>query len=278
MQDLLSFIVRRLGWRALHLILPLSIIALSVAGCVAIVYYTSRPADSLLCPSAYTTTEEATASFQAFTNNFYDAHPDASLSDLAAARHDFYVSHHCTQELAAYQQAVDGNADPATMKMIDQAIGKVLTAIKDAESKRPPGIGASPSEKEIYENPYIKHIRTALHGYLDGTNDGVEVDSLALGTQNERCGLEHFDKSYYRSKFVIYSAENNEYGGVEANIIFIDKPNAVFWAWVYQYGGDENGDKKYALRGFCEQKLPAEHKAELLKTMSEFAHESKYSI
>lgn len=78
--------------------------------------------DNLLCPSAYPTAEEATASFQTFSNNFYNAHSGASVGDLLKARYDFYVSHNCTQELAAYKQAQDGTADPATMQKIDTVI------------------------------------------------------------------------------------------------------------------------------------------------------------
>lgn len=82
--------------------------------------------DDLLCPSQYATDEEATAAMQVFINDFFDAHPDASLTDMANARHDFYVSNHCTQELAAYQQAQEGTADPTTMKTIDKAIEQTL--------------------------------------------------------------------------------------------------------------------------------------------------------
>lgn len=81
-----------------------------------------NPADSLKCPSAYPTAEEATASFQTFSNNYYTSHPGASVSDLLKARYDFYVSHNCTQELDAYKQAQDGTADPGTMGRIDEAI------------------------------------------------------------------------------------------------------------------------------------------------------------
>ncbi len=77
---------------------------------------------SALCPSQYPTAEAATASFQKFINDFYDTHPGASLGDVMSARHDFYVSHNCTEELAAYKQYQEGKADPATVARIDSAI------------------------------------------------------------------------------------------------------------------------------------------------------------
>ncbi|MCX6756564.1 MAG: hypothetical protein NTW35_00185, partial [Candidatus Nomurabacteria bacterium] len=60
---------------------------------------------------------------------------------------------------------------------------------------------------------------------------------------NLKCGLNNFDKSYYKSKFLILSASDNDYGGVQAYIIFVDKPDKIFWAWVYN---------ESSLRVFCE--------------------------
>lgn len=94
---------------------------IGMAVLVGALFFAKKP-DSLLCPSQYPTAEEATASFQTFSNNFYSTHPGASTSDLLKARYDFYVSHNCTQELAAYKQAQDGTADPGTMGRIDAAI------------------------------------------------------------------------------------------------------------------------------------------------------------
>jgi len=140
-------------------------------------------------------------------------------------------------------------------------INKITEAIKKVESEYPPRIGKTPTDKEIYSSLYIKHIRLALNGYLDGTNTGVEVDAIGSTNNDMRCGLNNFSKDYYQSKFVILDASDNDYGGVQAVIVFVDKPDTGFWIWVYRLGGDG----EYVLRALCE-KPPLEKDKEIFKT------------
>ncbi|MCX6723381.1 MAG: hypothetical protein NT094_04965, partial [Candidatus Staskawiczbacteria bacterium] len=104
-------------------------------------------------------------------------------------------------------------------------VQKIADAIKKVESENPPRIGKSPTDEEINNSPYVKHIRIALNGYLDGTNNGVEKMALST-TEGMNCGLNNFDKAYYQSKFIIYDASDDDYGGVQADIVFINKPDA----------------------------------------------------
>ena len=103
---------------------------------------------------------------------------------------------------------------------------------------------------KVYDNPFVKHIRVALDGYLEGTNKGVDDPETAITTSEvngAKAGLASFDKSYYRSKFIVYSINDNIAGGKEINIIFQDKPDKIFWVWIYQIA-----NSKYDLRGFAE--------------------------
>jgi len=138
---------------------------------------------------------------------------------------------------------------------------EILRAIKRMESEQPPRITGNETEEEIYNNPYIKHIRTALNGYLDGSNIGAE-ETIALyeAKPNDECGLKPTDKEYYRSKFFIFDVYDNEYGGVEAQIIFVDKPDTIFGAWVYKLGNDDYDS--YSLRNFCKSGPPEEKRVE----------------
>jgi len=79
-------------------------------------------ADDLRCPSEYPTAEEAAIAFAVFTDKYHKGHPDVTLGDMLEARIHFYVSHHCSEELDRYRQAAAGEADKATMDMIDEAI------------------------------------------------------------------------------------------------------------------------------------------------------------
>jgi hypothetical protein len=122
---------------------------------------------------------------------------------------------------------------------------------------------------EIYNNPYIKHIRVGLNNYLDGNNKGVE-EVLAMEESNDDldCGLKKFDKSYYNSKFVIYDVNDAEMGGVLADISFIDKPDKLFTVWVYKIGNDPD---EYSIRGFCKVGPPEDMLEDFIKGMNEKA-------
>lgn len=148
---------------------------------------------------------------------------------------------------------------------------KLMEAIKKVEAEQPPRIGTSPTEEEIYNSPYIKHIRLALDGYLNGSNFGVE-DAALVKTNEVNCGLESFDKAYYKGKFIIYDASDNDYGGVQADIVFLDKPDTLFWTWVYRLGGDG----EYSLRGFCKNGPSEEKKAKFKDYISEIIKDAKY--
>lgn len=150
-------------------------------------------------------------------------------------------------------------------------IQKIGEAIKKVESEQPPRIGKSPTETEINNSPYIKHIRIALNGFLDGTNTGVEADALD-NTGGSDCGLNNFDKTYYQSKFIILDASDDDYGGVQSDIVFINKPDTLFWTWVYRLGG--NGE--YVLRGFCANGPSEEKRVEFNSYVSELIKNAKY--
>jgi len=47
-------------------------------------------------------------------------------------------------------------------------IDEIAEAIKKVEAEQPPRITGNETDEELYNNPYIRHIRTALNGYLDG--------------------------------------------------------------------------------------------------------------
>ena len=148
-------------------------------------------------------------------------------------------------------------------------INKFEDAIKYAESDNPPRIGASPTEEEIKNSPHIKQIRIALNGYLDGTNTGLEVEALNNISTDMKCGLDNFSKTYYRSKFVVLGAEDSDYGGINAYISFVDKPDTVFWVWVYGIVGGQR------LRAFCEQPITTQSEADYVSGAIKV---SKYSF
>lgn len=165
-------------------------------------------------------------------------------------------------------------ADQSSLEATTTDTQAFLDAIKKVEADQPSRIGQSPTAAEIYASPYIQHIRPALNGYLDGSNAGAEEAAIDI-TSDSSCGLDNFDRSYYRSKFVILEASDNDYGGVQAYIVFANKPDSIFWTWVYQLGGDGG---EYSLRGFCKSGPPADQAASFKSYIDGILKDSGYLL
>jgi len=101
---------------------------------------------------------------------------------------------------------------------------------------------------KVYQDPFVIHIRKVFTSYLDGSNYGMSEPQLVIvpSTSSSRLnGLSSFIKDYYQSKFIVYSIDNNIAGGKNISIIFQDKPDKLFSAWVFKLTGGT-----YDLRGF----------------------------
>lgn len=68
------------------------------------------------------------ASIDKWTNDFYDAHPEATIADWSAARYQFWVDNNCTAALKRYSEYQAGKADPATMQRVNAGIQEAIDA------------------------------------------------------------------------------------------------------------------------------------------------------
>ena len=104
---------------------------------------------------------------------------------------------------------------------------------------------------QVYRNPYVIHIRKVLNSYLEGKIEGISSPNVVVKTDIDKdgfmTGLDSFSKDYYKSKFVVFSINDFLGGGKEIQIIFQDKPDRLFSAWVYKLVGDT---EIYDLKGF----------------------------
>src|SRR6267142_2223696 len=78
----------------------------------------------------------------------------------------------------------------------------------------------------VYKNSDVRYLRTLFTAYQRG----------AAGKEDEFALLNKWDSEYYRSKFTVFSREDNTFGGTLITIIFQQRPDKVFIAWVYQEG------------------------------------------
>jgi len=108
-----------------------------------------------------------------------------------------------------------------------------------------------PLKESETTDPYILHLRTAINGYLAGTNDGISLPEFVVkpGKTDKGMvlGLAAFDRTYYGSEFTVIKMEKGPSYGQIITIFFNDKPDKMFDAWVYT---KDNGE--YDLRGFWE--------------------------
>lgn len=128
----------------------------------------------------------------------------------------------------------------------------------------------------VYNDPYVIHLRKALNGYLDGTNRGMEIPEAVIEDQgiSVQSGLSSFDKSYYESKFVVLFIDNNApMGGSVISIIFQDKPDKIFDAWVYDMLEDE-----YDLRGFWARDMSNNEIDVIMKQYGELIRDKEHSL
>jgi len=117
----------------------------------------------------------------------------------------------------------------------------------------------------IYKNPYVLYLRRALDAYLASDSSDVNISMGAIEKDSREgitSGLEAFSKEYYQSKFVVFTIDDSIAGGEDIQIMFQDKPDRLFYAWVYQLAG---GD--YELRGFNSRD---DIEPEAMKEMIEF--------
>lgn len=117
----------------------------------------------------------------------------------------------------------------------------MLPAQDSKASKIPDGEAQfSPEQLEqyylVYKNPDVRYLRTVFDIYLDDSG----------GIEQERQLLQKWNKDYFRSKFMVLSREGNTFGGTLITILFQDRPDKVFVAWVYP----EGSNRKLTLRGF----------------------------
>jgi hypothetical protein len=81
----------------------------------------------------------------------------------------------------------------------------------------------------VYKNPDVRYLRSLFDSYLAGSG----------GTEQERQIVSKWDKAYFRSKFIVMSRDANTFGGTFLTILFQDRPDKVFVAWVYPEGNKE---------------------------------------
>ena len=138
---------------------------------------------------------------------------------------------------------------------------------------------------KVYSDPYVIHLRKSLNGYLDGTNYGMDAPEFIISGNRDieestghKSGLASFDKSYYKSKFIVLSLENSITGGMNITFVFQDKSDRIFWAWIYPLRGEGDEIAGYDLRGFSEMDMSHQDQLYFIKLYENFIQDKEHAI
>ena len=109
----------------------LVIFILIIISAISYIYIKQKPILAhQKCSNEYGTDDAGSKAYLAdmdkWTNDFFDSHPGANLTDWSKARYQFWVDNGCTESIAAYNKVREGKGDPATIKTVDEAIQGVL--------------------------------------------------------------------------------------------------------------------------------------------------------
>jgi len=120
-------------------------------------------------------------------------------------------------------------------------------------------LAALAAMRAILKDPEVKLIRKVFNEYLNdfnkNTNNDLALDTWAFGIDD----LNSFDKSLYRSRFVVDSWGPSVAGGEEYNIIFLDYPEQVYYVWIY------NTSKPHFREFFVADSYPSNYGVDLLR-------------
>lgn len=108
---------------------------------------------------------------------------------------------------------------------------QLLPAQDSKESKIPEGEAQFTQEQLeqcylVYKNADVRYLRTVFDAYLK--NSGA--------TAIERQALDKWNRECFHSKFIVLSRDPNTFGGTLITILFQERTDKVFVAWVYSAG------------------------------------------
>lgn len=220
-----------------------------------------------------------------------------SLPGVGEAGLELIADTWLTDNLEAYGMAIE-KIDPQSI-LTDQEIqeGNDGIFIEDDQSKNPDLKTVSANDVDIstiaeetfsdeelkayyasYKNPYVVHLRKVLDVYLVDRYFGMDVPEVVDEKRVDGDtvhGLSAFDRSYYKSKFIVWQIDDHIGGGKDITLIFQDKPDRIFHAWVYRLG---NEGKDYDLRDFWENTETSKGIKILLKAYGKYILDKNHSI
>ncbi|CAH0187189.1 hypothetical protein SRABI118_01399 [Massilia sp. Bi118] len=129
----------------------------------------------------------------------------------------------------------------------------------------------------VYQNPFVIGLRKELDAYIalkQGKSEKWHGRGRTDKAMLERADLEQVDSQYLSSRFTVYKIEGQPFtGGRQVSILFIEKPDRIFKAWMYL-----TGDGIYELRGFKDSGITPEQIAVMRKSYEKLMLDREHAL
>lgn len=241
----------------------LGLISLILIGIIALGFYYLKTNNSAAsrCPDEYKDIVERTASFEKWKGDFYDKNPYSNLTDYYMARKAFYEDNGCKKALERFDKYMVGDIyeEESSLYLVENIVPEAR--FKTNEELCREGNFVAPLEQEIAFNESIKKDEFVQHlrKMLDNPEAGIGL------TTNFDNITKYAD--YIKSKFIVLSTDIAAGGGESIVLMFKDRPDKVFYAWVYDYKNNSG----YDLRGFTEYSLAKNEAPDIDETQKLFS-------
>lgn len=171
----------------------------------------------------------------------------------------------------SYRAAVTVESEgPPTLTKDDEPAASAAPAPGRPEARQATGPAADVEEFQpsagqlreyhaVYENGDVKHLRAVF----SRTQPDGETALLAEA------------QAYLSGRFIVFSRDPVISGGVQLTVIFPDRPDAVWQAWVYDR---KTAQDRYELRGFRRAEVPEEELGRIRKRYRRFLEDREHSM
>lgn len=145
--------------------------------------------------------------------------------------------------------------------------------------------------QEISKDRFVQYLRIAFNNWLSGKYNSVphpKTSYKCLHTgllKGKQCPDDIFVESnydddlfkinldYLKSKFIVLQTDPAVGGGESIVFMFKDKPDKIFYAWVYRYRGGNEVIKGFDLRALKEYDLEKNEAPNIMETQKIFINQ-----
>ncbi len=133
----------------------------------------------------------------------------------------------------------------------------------------------------VYKNPNVVLLRESLNAYLAGDSSRACIFQGAVEAQRGMgiiSGLDAFSKDYYKSKFIVATIDDNAENGKDIQIIFQDKPDRIFYAWVGKNPYEEDCLLGFNSKEDFEKEEAREEMRQLIEPYRQFLLDNEHAL